>query len=191
MILGITGGICSGKSSVSQIFKNFGIEVIDADFIAKKISEEPKNINEIVKIFGKNVVKNGILKRGKIREIAFSNPEMLEKLNKLLHPQIIKRFEDEKKKHINKLMCFDIPLLFELKLEYLCDKTLVIGIDKELQLERVISRDNCSREIAEKIVASQLSLSEKIDKADFLIMNNGTLEELEEKVTRIYKKIKV
>lgn len=191
MIVGLTGGIGTGKSTVSKLFKENGADIYDADIIAKEIMEELETIEEIEKEFGSSILdKNQRLDRQKLKEIVFKNKEKLEILNKIVHPKVIKRFENIKS-NIKKeeIAIFDIPLLFEAKMENLCDLIVVVDIDREKQIERIIERDGIEEELAEKIIDSQMSSETKRKKADIVIENNGTLIDLEKKVFEIYRKI--
>lgn len=191
MIVGLTGGIGTGKSTVSKLFKENGADIYDADIIAKEIMEELETIEEIGKEFGSSILdKNQRLDRQKLKEIVFKNKEKLEILNKIVHPKVIKRFENIKS-NIKKeeIAIFDIPLLFEAKMENLCDLIVVVDIDREKQIERIIERDGIEEELAEKIIDSQMSSETKRKKADIVIENNGTLIDLEKKVFEIYRKI--
>ncbi|MDU1910512.1 dephospho-CoA kinase [Fusobacterium sp.] len=188
MIVGLTGGIASGKSTVSNFFKELGLEVLDADEIVKEVSQKKDTINKIVRVFGKDILDNkGKIIREKLRVKAFENKELLNKLNGIIHPQVIEIFV-KKKKEISEssIVIFDIPLLYEAEMENLCDKIVVVYIKKELQIERVIERDKNIRELAEKIINAQMSLEEKAKRADIVINNNGTLEDLKNQVDVVY-----
>lgn len=191
MIVGLTGGIASGKSTVSNIFRELGVEIVDADKVAKEISERKESVDRIVNVFGEDILGiDGKIVREKLREKAFKNKELLQELNKIIHPQVMEYFKEKKDKNLkDEILIFDIPLLYETKMEYLCDKIIVVGVDIQKQIERVMSRDGSSEELAKKIIANQMSLDEKIKRADIIIMNDGTLEELKDKVLDIYRKL--
>ena len=181
MIVGLTGGIASGKSTVSNLFRKYGIEIVDADKVAKEVSEKKESIEKISNIFGKDILdSDGKIVREKLREKAFKNRELLQELNK--------RKKEENSK--DEILIFDIPLLYETKMEYLCDKIIVVGVDVQKQIRRVVARDGSSEELAKKIIFNQMPLDEKIKKADIVIMNDGTLDELEAKVMKIYRELK-
>lgn len=192
MIVGLTGGIASGKSTVSNLFRKCGIEIVDADKVAKDISEKKESIKKISSIFGKDILDNdGKIIREKLREKAFKNRELLQELNKIIHPQVMEYFKRKKEENSkDEILIFDIPLLYEAKMEYLCDKIIVVGVDVQKQIRRVVARDGSSKELAKKIISNQMPLDEKIKKADIVIMNDGTLDELEEKVMKIYRELK-
>lgn len=188
MIVGLTGGIASGKSTVSNFFKKLGLEVLDADKIVKEVSQKKDTINRIVKVFGKNILDdNGKIIREKLREEAFENRELLNKLNEIIHPQVIEIFVKKKEETSeDSIVIFDIPLLYEAEMENLCDKIIVVYIKREQQIERVIERDKNTRELAEKIIDAQMPLEEKAKRADIVINNNSTLEDLKNQVNVIY-----
>jgi dephospho-CoA kinase len=188
MILGLTGGIASGKSTASKILKKLGAIIIDADEISRKISTSVEVIEKVRNAFGEEAILDGQLNRQKLREIIFKEKEKRTLLNSIMHPIIVKKIqiqiEIEENKNKN-LIVLDIPLLFETKLEYLCDKILVIWVEENIQIERIMKRDNSSEEMARKILNSQMSLLEKLKKADYSIENNGTIGELEKKIKKI------
>ena len=192
MIVGLTGGIASGKSTVSNLFRKYGIEIVDADKVAKEVSEKKESIEKISNIFGKDILdSDGKIEREKLREKAFKNRELLQELNKIIHPQVMEYFKRKKEENSkDEILIFDIPLLYETKMEYLCDKIIVVGVDVQKQIRRVVARDGSSEELAKKIIFNQMPLDEKIKKADIVIMNDGTLDELEAKVMKIYRELK-
>ena len=192
MIVGLTGGIASGKSTVSNLFRKYGIEIVDADKVAKEVSEKKESIEKISNIFGKDILdSDGKIVREKLREKAFKNRELLQELNKIIHPQVMEYFKRKKEENSKyEILIFDIPLLYEAKMEYLCDKIIVVGVDVQKQIRRVVARDGSSEELAKKIIFNQMPLDEKIKKADIVIMNDGTLDELEAKVMKIYRELK-
>jgi len=192
MIIGLTGGIASGKSTVSNFFKELGVEIVDADLVAKEISEKKESVERIKDIFGNDIVDTeGKVIREKLRERVFRDRALLEKLNGIIHPQVIEYFQRKKIENSdNEIMIFDIPLLYETNMDKLCDKVIVVGLEKEKQIERVILRDGSSRELAQKIISNQMSLEDKMKRADIVIMNNGSLEDLKEKVIEVYNFLK-
>lgn len=192
MIAGLTGGIASGKSTVSSIFRSFGVEIADADITAKKISEREDVIQEIGKIFGKDVLSaEGQIDRVKLKEVVFSDKNKLIQLNNIIHPKVMEEFKKIKENTSkNDIIIFDIPLLFEAGMDKMCDTVILVYADREMQIERIKARDGVSRELAEKIIDAQMSLEDKKEKSDIHIENNGTQEELKKKVEVIYRKLK-
>lgn len=192
MIIGLTGGIASGKSTVSNFFKELGVEIVDADIVAREISERKATIDEICNIFGRDILdENGRIVREKLRERVFQDKRLVQKLNSIIHPQVIEYFKERKDENReDELLIFDVPLLYEAKMDTLCDKVIVVGVDRKKQIERVIQRDGSSEEVARNIIANQMSLDDKIKRADIVIMNDGTLEELKGKVLKVYKELR-
>lgn len=193
MILGLTGGIACGKTTISIIFKKLGIKVIDADKVAREVIELPEIVNQIKKNYGDEVFINGKLDRKKLREIIFNDKEKIMKLNSIIHPKVIDIFKEEynKNKFSDEIIVFDIPLLFEVGLEKYCNKTIVVYVNEEIQIKRVMERDNSSRELAKKIIDAQMDLFEKVKMADYAIENNSTVNELEKKVKNIIESIHI
>ena len=194
MIVGLTGGIASGKSQVSKILKKLDYEIVDADIVAKKISEKSENIEEMKKIFGNDIVNSGVLDRKLIRERAFEDKTKLNELNNLLHPQVLEYFKNKKESlkedTDGKILIFDVPLLFESHMDRLCDRIMVVSVNYDIQIKRIEVRDGISEELAKKMISSQMSLEDKISRADIVIENNGTLEDLEKRVEKISQDLK-
>ena len=190
MIIGLTGGIASGKSTVSKYLVEKGFKVYDADKIAKDISEKKLVQEEIIVTFGDKILgKNGNVDRKKLKEIVFGDKEKLKQLNAIIHPKVIDFYKELKEKNTDEIIIFDVPLLFESGIDKFCDKILVVISDYEIQLNRIVERDKIDRDLAEKIIKSQLSNEERIKKADVVIENNSSLEDLFEKVERFCERI--
>ena len=189
MILGITGGIATGKTAVSDILKSLDIKVIDMDIISREVIKLPKIIQSIKNEFGSNVIKNGTVDRKLLREFIFDDKAKVQKLNNIMHPAIIEKAKNEidRLKANTPLIVVVIPLLFETNLEYLTDSILLVTADYDKQVERIMKRDNSTKTNAENIIAAQMPLSEKVKKSNYVIENNGTYEELKEKVLTFLK----
>lgn len=191
MILGLTGGIASGKSTVSKKLKELGSYIIDADKISREVSGSTEVLKKLEENFGSEIIDHRHLNRQKLREIIFESDEKRRILNNIMHPVIVKKIIEEiENNREEKVIILDIPLLYETKLEYLCDKVLVVCTDESIQVERIKARDGIKEELAKKIIEAQMPLIEKIKKSDIYIENNGNLEELLKKVELIYSKIK-
>lgn len=193
MILGLTGGIGSGKSTVSKIFLSMGIKVFDADLIAKDILETEQVKEEIKEKLGKEFInlKSNSVDKELLKKEVFNNSKNLNILNGIIHPRVvdiyIKKYLEFKDK--KEIVIFDVPLLFEVNLERYCDKVIVVDIDLKVQIERIKNRDNIDVTLINKIIAAQMSREERNRKADILIENNGNLEELKQKIEKIIKDI--
>ncbi|OEH91868.1 dephospho-CoA kinase [Bacillus solimangrovi] len=192
VIIGLTGGIASGKSTVSNMFRQLNIPVIDADVAARKVVEVGQSAyTQIVKTFGEEVLQEDrTINREKLGSIIFHNQGAREQLNQIVHPAVRSLMNDQKDTYIKageKVVVMDIPLLFESKLTYLVDKTIVVYVSTEVQLERLMKRNQLSREEAQARINSQLSLEEKKIMADKFLDNNGTSLETNEQLLQILK----
>ncbi len=191
MVLGLTGGIATGKSTVSSILIGKGYKIVDADKIAKEIAENIVVLEEIEKEFGKEFVSNNKLNRKLLREVVFKDKKKVEKLNGIMHPPIIEEIKRQLIKYKNEeIIIADIPLIFESKLEYLTDKILLIACEKEIQIKRVMKRDNVTEENAKNIIDKQLSLDVKREKSDYIIENNLDIGSLGVEVEKVIEEIK-
>lgn len=182
----LTGGIATGKSTVSGILKTHGFEVIDADSIAKEIL--PLHVNEVEKIFGSRVVRDGVIDRKALGAIIFSDKQEREKLNAFLHPLIREEIyqrsqilEEKKKPYI-----IDIPLYFESE-GYQCKVVVVVYAPIEVQRKRLMIRENFTKEEAQKRIDAQISIEEKRVMADFLINNSFDRKFLDEEIEKFMK----
>lgn len=193
MILGLTGGIGSGKSTVSKIFSSMGLKIFDADLIAKNILESDLVKEEIKEKLGKEFInlKDNSINRDLLKKIVFNSSDKLEILNSIVHPKVLKIYEELFLKFFesNEIVIFDVPLLFEVNLDKYCNKVIVVDIEKKLQIQRIKKRDGIDDELIEKIILKQISREERNLKADIIIENNGTLEELKIKVEKIIESI--
>ena len=196
MVIGLTGGIGTGKSTVSRILKERGYEVIDLDVIAHEVIRFPQVIEKIVENFGKEILENNnsendIISREKLGKIIFRNKEKRLILNSIMHPEILHSMREKilKYKKENKIIFVEIQLLFEVQWEKEFDSILLVSADEKTQIQRVLKRDNRTYEEALNIINSQMSLDEKKKKSDFIIENNGSILELEQKVDEFLKKL--
>ena len=196
MVIGLTGGIGTGKSTVSQILRNKGFSVIDLDVISHKVIEFPSVVEKIVKNFGKEVLENNndgnrTVSREKLGKIIFSDREKRFTLNSIMHPEILrimhkKILECESKKE-NKIIFVEIQLLFEVQWEKEFDYILLVAAKRDIQVRRVLERDKRSEKEAWDIINSQMSLDEKRGKSDFVIENDGNIDDLNRKVDKFLK----
>lgn len=193
VVIGLTGGIASGKSTVSQMFHDMQIPVIDADIIAREVVEQGKPAyKEIVAVFGKDILQaDGELDRPRLGSIVFHNEEKRLQLNQIVHPAVRKEMNAQKDRYITggrRAVVLDIPLLFESKLTALVDQILLVAVNPETQLERLMQRNAFTEEEAKARIASQMPLAEKIPLADEIIYNNGTIAETKAQLSGVLKK---
>jgi dephospho-CoA kinase len=191
IIVGLTGGVGTGKSTVTNFFRELGAYVIDWDELAREvIRPHLKAWKEIVEYFGKDILNDDLtINRQKLAEIVFSDQEKVTKLNQIVHPEVFK--EDEritnKIKGLNPdaLIIKDIPLLFELTRPIFVDKIVVVSASEQTQLRR-LEEKGMSRKDARNRIKSQLPLEKKLESADFVVNNDGPPEETKRQVERIY-----
>lgn len=196
MVIGLTGGIGTGKSTVSQILQEKKFPVIDLDTISHEVIKIPKVIEKIVENFGKEVLENSgnfenknnaiRISREKLGKIIFENKEKRLLLNSIMHPEILHTMREQisKYKKNNKIIFVEIQLLFEVQWEKEFDYILLISAKKSTQIRRILERDKRSENDALNIINSQLSLDEKKKRSDFVIENDGNIEELKEKIDK-------
>ena len=186
--IALTGGISTGKSTVCNLFKLHGFLTIDADKIAHRLLDE--NSHKIASMFGEQYVENGKVLRKELGKIIFSNEENKLKLEALLHPLIKEEIIKESKifEEQNKPYFVDIPLFFE-KMHYPIPKSLVIYTPKDLQVERLMKRDNISEDEAKLKISNQMDIEEKRKLADMVIDNSQNLKHLQNEVERIIGEI--
>lgn len=190
LIIGLTGGIASGKSTVSKMLVDLGIPVIDADIEARLAVEQGETAyNDIVRYFGQEILSpNGNINREKLGSIVFHDEEKRKALNSFVHPAVrarmLARVEDAKKTG-EKAIVLDIPLLIEGNLQYMADKILLVYVNEETQLQRLMERNQFSEEEALARMNSQMSIDEKIKHADKIIDNNGTIAETKQQLMQI------
>lgn len=183
-ILGLTGGIATGKSTVSRFFESHGIPVIDADKGARHVMEPGQAAyRAVVECFGQDIVTgDGTIDRARLGAIVFNDPDKLNKLNKTVHNHILNWMKTEKGKLIkagHPLIVLDIPLLYEIGFENEVDAVMVIYVDPDTQLKRLMKRDNLSEADAQLRIDAQESIDSKAEKADIIIDNRVSIEELE------------
>ena len=196
VVIGLTGGIGTGKSTVSQILKEKKFPVIDLDIISHEVIKFPKVVEKIVENFGKEVLEynntgNWIISREKLGRVIFGNREKRLILNSIMHPEILHIMREKilECKKENKIIFVEIQLLFEVQWGKEFDYILLVSAEKETQSKRILSRDNRSKEEALSIINSQMSLDEKKKRSDYVIENDGNIQDLEKKVDDFLKKI--
>jgi dephospho-CoA kinase len=191
LIIGLTGGIATGKSTVSQQFKHLGINIVDADLIARQVVEPGSDaLAQIAKYFGDGILNaDQSLNRAKLREIIFSdssstnssvnsavNSGAKQWLNDLLHPIIRLEITHQLESATSPYVILDAPLLFENKLDAICHSSVLVDIPERLQIKRATQRDSVTSEQIKQIIDAQMPSTLKRDKADHIIDNSGTID---------------
>lgn len=194
-VIGLTGGIACGKSTVAKALKNMGAILIDADDMAHSVIEPHKPAwIDIVKIFGQDILQSDLsVNRDKLGAIVFNDRAKLKELNDIVHPRIIKGYKEGlqhiKCEHPDAVVVIDVPLLFETQMEKLCDQVWVVWVDRETQINRLMSRNNYNRDQAIVRINAQMSLDEKAKRADVVIDNSKSVQETIEIAARYYNEI--
>jgi len=196
LIVGVTGGIASGKSTVARMLEESGAPAVDFDLLARQIVEPGKPaFKEIVASFGEEVLqKEGGLDRKGLAGIVFQDERKRKALENITHPRIVAAFLDRVGEITHRdphaIIQAVIPLLFEANLRHLVHKVLLVYIPQDMQIERLIKRDGITREAAQNILKAQLPIDEKLGYADFVIHNEGTLEETRKQVEQVWEELK-
>jgi dephospho-CoA kinase len=194
-LVGLTGGIASGKSTVAEILARQGAAIINADVLAREVVEPDRQAwTEIVNAFGTAVLQpDRALDRQKLRAIIFDDPDARKKLESIIHPQVRALAEQRIREHAAAgyaVIVYEVPLLFEGNLQEWLRPVILVACDVDTQKKRLQSRDNLSAVQAQKHIEAQMSLEEKRRLADYVIENNGSLEDLERQVQAVLEKIK-
>jgi dephospho-CoA kinase len=196
LIVGLTGGVASGKTAVSQVLKEEGAYIIDADQIARELVQPHQPARkELIRAFGQEILQeDGSIHRKKLARKVFADPEQRKRLNRILHPRIRKEM-DRRAKEIGQgdpeaIVVIDGPLLVELGDHHKMDKLIVVTSTRSQQLERLKDRDGANREEALRMVSAQMPLEEKLKFADIVIRNEGSLEETKKRAREVFKVLK-
>lgn len=192
--IAITGGLSCGKSTVGRIFRRLGAYVVSADDIVHQLLSPDTNLGrKIVELLGSDVVSDGQFDKAKIAAKVFQNPELLKSYEGLLHPavrdEVEKQYQQVKKEQTSQLFIAEIPLLFETKGQSEFDAVIVVTADSEKCRERFKNEKGYGAEEYDKRMARQMKPNKKASAAQFVIENNGSLEQLEESVKKIYQQI--
>lgn len=193
-ILGLTGGIACGKSTISAYLKEFGLPVIDADECSRAVVEKGSiGLEKLTEIFGNKILENdGTLNRKALGQIVFSDSEQLSLLNSVMEPLIREEISRRLNQENNAdLVVLDAPLLIEQHYDKICDFIMTIDVSKKIQLERLIERDNLSEDEAKSRIESQLSSRERNGFADVVIDSSGTVEQTRKQVIKWLETINV
>ncbi len=194
MVLGLTGGIASGKTTVAQAFQAMGAVVVSADLLAREVVQPGANVLQQIAVhFGRKVLReDGTLNRQLLGDIIFNDPQARLALNKITHPAIAelagKRLREAEQAGAS-LVVYDAPLLFEAGADRQVDKVLVVKVDAEIQLARLMARDGIDRQQALARIESQMSQGEKIARADFVVDNSGSPQETLDQVRSLVERL--
>ena len=190
LIIGLTGGIGSGKSVASDKFKSLGIAVVDADVASRTVVEPGKPaLKEIQDHFGSGIITTeGKLDRNKLREIIATDAEERKWLESVLHPKIGEQITKEISESTSVYTLFVAPLLLETNSQEMCSRVVVVDVPKDVQIQRTAKRDKVSSNQVEQMVAAQMKREKRLEKADDVLLNNGTIEDLEKQVEELHKK---
>lgn len=194
LVVGLTGGIASGKSTVSNMLKEMNITVIDADVEARlAVKKGEPGYQRIIEEFGVDILlPDGEIDRQKLGAIIFHDEQKRQQLNQIVHPEVRRRMTEQKEAAVRrgeKIVILDIPLLFESNLRYMVDKTILVYVDREVQLQRLMERNQLSVEEAEARILAQMLLEKKKELADELINNNGSLKDTKKQLMEILTRL--
>lgn len=186
-VIGLTGGIGSGKTSVANYFKELGVPVYIADDGAKRVMQSKNILAEVKAAFGGNIFDNDILNRAKLAQIVFNDKEQLAKLNAIVHPAVKLDFDDWVKEHKNNdYVMYEAAILFESGRYKDCDVIITVTAPEEVRIDRVIKRDKTTREEVLSRMKMQWNDEKRISKSNFVI-NNNNLKNAKEEVVKILK----
>ena len=188
LVIGITGGIGSGKSAVTDRFEQLGITVVDADLAARVVVEKGRPaLKSIAEHFGTSIIdQDGNLDRAALRTIVFANDAERQWLEQLTHPLIAQEILDQLSNAKSAYTILSSPLLLETSQGDLADYTVVVDVPSEVQLLRTMQRDNNDEAQVKRIMAAQLPREKRLERADIVIDNSRTLEELDEVVAKLH-----
>ena len=188
-VIGLTGGIASGKSTVSELLSVFGFKVVDADKAAREaVTKGSKGLAQVREVFGDEAIdENGEMNRRYMGDLVFNHPEKRLELNAIIHPIVRDIMEEEKQEYLKQgyNVIMDIPLLFENELENTVDEVWVVYTSESIQMDRLMQRNNLSLEDAKARVYSQISIDKKSRMADHVIDNLGDKLELKQNLERL------
>jgi len=194
-LVGLTGGIASGKTTVAKILQQLGAAVVDADALAREVVEPGHDAwREIVETFGVGILQSDrTLDRQKLRAVIFNNTTARKKLESIIHPRVRALAEERIRRHAaagTEIVIYEVPLLFEGRLHVWLRPVVLVACDVAVQKQRLQQRDGLAAEEAQKHIDAQMSLEEKRRLADYVIENNGDLEDLQRQVEAVLKQIK-
>lgn len=187
-VVGVSGGIGSGKTTVTNLFAELGIDIIDADVIAREVvAPQTPGLNAIVAKLGQDILDNhGHLNRALLRQLVFTQPDLKEWLNQLLHPLIREQMQQQTQGASSPYCILSVPLLVENQGYKTVDRVLIVDVSEATQLQRTVLRDNSNVEQISAIMRAQASREQRLAVADDVIENEGSEQELIEKVAQLH-----
>ncbi|MEZ9869986.1 dephospho-CoA kinase [Vibrio sp. 10N.261.51.C6] len=191
IIIGLSGGIASGKTTVANLFnQHFNIDIVDADIVAREVvALGSVGLKQITEHFGESILlDDGTLNRSRLRELIFSDPKEKQWLNDLLHPMIRDKIDSDLSKITSPYGLLVAPLLVENQMQGMADRVLIVDVPTEVQIERTMSRDNVSKEQVAAILKSQASREQRLAVADDVIKNHTKNQELLPQITDLHQK---
>ena len=190
-VVGITGGIASGKSVVSALLEKKGLEIVDTDIVSREVTAPGTQGEKMLKAMFPFAFVDGVLDRKIMREATFSDKKQREKLNAITHPLIYNAVQKRIKECVQPVIVLVVPLLFETGGNKECDFTITVSANEQTRIKRVMERNNSiTEEVARAIVNAQMSDEERASLADKVIYNDGSLQEIESEVEKLYYEIK-
>jgi dephospho-CoA kinase len=188
MVIGVTGGFCTGKTKITEIFQAFGAKVIDLDVLAHKALERgTKSFRRIIQEFGKDILVNDAISRPLLAKKVFTDNKKLAKLNSIVHPVVIKQMQGLIKKAKGRDIVVEVPLLFEAGLRNYFDYIVVVKANKQTQIKRAMKNKGLNRIDVLRRINSQMPLSQKVKMADFVIDNEGVVKNTYKQAKQIWQ----
>lgn len=190
MIIGLTGSIGVGKSQVLEILKELSYDTVDLDSISHELLKKEDVKKELCDNFSYEILENDEINRKKLSKIVFKDKKKLRILNSIVHPKIIAEMKQIIKNNVSDVLIIEVPLLFELKLEKYFDKILLVYSNPDIQLKRLMKRNNISEKEAKNLINSQIDIREKAKKTKYIITNETDIKDLKNNVLKVMDEIK-
>lgn len=187
--VGLTGGIGTGKSQAAEIFRQYGVPVIDADEVTRELTRPGEAaLVEIETRFGPQVIRDGQLNRAHLRQLIFSDVHARQDLENILHPRVRQRIRDFFSQIAVPYCIAVVPLLIETRMDSLVDRVLVVDTLPDIQLQRIMQRDHCTAAEAQSMIDAQISRRQRLEKADDILRNDQDLHQLSQQVGQLHQR---